>query len=104
HQRHADDAGADPVVDGVLPQRRADGALFDDGEGRRQGARLEHQRQVLRLLQRLRAELDLAVLAALALDDWRLALPPAVEDGRHVILHVPAGLAIDAAPAAARPL
>src|ERR1051325_10346282 len=92
-----------PLITGGCPcTRRADGALFDDGERRRQGARLQHQRQVLRLLQRLGAELDLGVLADLALDHRRLPPHSAVEDDRHVVLHVPAGRALEDAPAAAR--
>src|SRR5437867_1640873 len=100
HQRDAHDAGADAVVDRVLAERGTDSALLDDGERRGQRAGAQHQRQVLRVLERLRAQLDLAVLPDLTLDDGRLALHAAVEDDGHVVLHVPAGLALeDASPA-----
>jgi len=67
-----------------------------------QRPRLEHQRQILGVLQRLRAQLDLPALPDLTFDDRRLSLHPAVEDDRHVVLHVAAGLTLEDAPAAPR--
>src|SRR5882762_3610998 len=45
--------------------------------------------QIARFLQRLVAELDLAVRADLATNHRRLSLRPAVEDDRHVVADVP---------------
>ena len=106
HDQHdegdADDSGADTVADRVLAERRADGALFDDRERGGERPRLEHQRQVLGVLQRLCAQFDLSALPDLAFDDRRLPLHPAVEDDRHIVVHVAAGLALEDAPPAPR--
>src|SRR5207247_6158642 len=64
------------------------------------GAR--HDRACVRLLQRPAAELDLAALADLALDDRRLALHAAVQDDRHVVVDVTRRLALEEAAAASR--
>ena len=53
---------------------------------------LSVEREVLRLLQRPAAERDLAVAVDPALDHRRPALHPAVEQDRHVVAHVAAGL------------
>src|SRR5256885_1879798 len=55
----------------------------------RKRAGAQPHRQVARFLQRLGAELDLAVRADLAVDHRRLPLHPPVEDDRHVIVDVP---------------
>src|SRR6266702_2211389 len=102
HEDDPHDARADAVVDRVLAERGADGALLDDGEGRGQRTGAQHQRQVLRVLEGLRAQLDLPVLADLTLDDGRLVHHAAIEDDGHVVPHVAAGLALEGAPAVPR--
>ena len=90
-----------PVADRVAAEAGADLPLLDDLERDRQRAGLERERQVLRLLQALVAERDLPVAADPALNDRRAALHPAVEQDRHVVADVLAGLVAELAPAGA---
>ena len=84
-----------------LPEARADLPLLDDLERDRQGAGLEREREVLRLLQALVAERDLAVPPDPALDHRRPALHPPVEQDGHVVADVAAGLVAEFPPAGA---
>src|SRR3954466_7656389 len=76
----------------VLSQAGPHGPLFHDDQWRRKRAGSQHQREVIRLLQRGAAELDLSPLVDLAPDDrWR-SLDPSIEDNGHEVPDVPAGL------------
>ena len=90
-----------PFANRVAAEAGADLPLLDDLERDGQRARLERERQVLRLLEALVAQRDLAVPPDPALDDRRPALHSAVEKNGHVVADVLAGLVAElAAPGA----
>ena len=104
HEQHTDDPREHPVVDGIGTQACADRALVDDREGRGQGSGPQHERQITRFLERLAAELDLAVRPDLVLNDRRLSLHAAVENDRHEVVDMASRFLREDASAAAAEL
>ncbi len=101
HQQRAEDAGRDALADRVGAQRRTDGALLQHLERHREGAGLEGEREVLRLLDRLVAEGDLPAAIDPRVDHGRAALDAAVKHDRHEIAGMTSSLGAEPARAGA---
>ena len=86
-----------PVWIESLAEAGADLPLLDDLERDGQRAGLEREREVLRLLQAPAARVICPLRADPALDHRRAALHPAVEQDRHVVADVAAGLVAELA-------
>ena len=76
-----------PLSDRVAPQRRPDGAFFDDLHRRRQRAGAQNDRQIARFLD-VEAAGDRGPAAADAFLDHRRRVDIVVEHDRHAALHV----------------
>ena len=60
HREHADDQRAHAALDVVLAEARADGALLDDVERRRERAGAQQQRELARLARQQAGDLEVA--------------------------------------------
>src|SRR6185437_4924332 len=92
HDEHdepdAKDTGANAILDRVLAETRIDLPGFHHLERHRKCARTQHQREVLRLLQRLAAHGDLAARADGALNDRWTSHHAVIEHDGHVVVDV----------------
>src|SRR5262249_10864114 len=98
-ERDRDDRGTKPLVDRILTEARTDAVRLGDAELHRKRAGVEHEREVLRIREALAAHRDLSARADRALDDRRTTHHATIEDDRHVVADVLAGLVAEATAA-----